>query len=252
MRPHRVQLPLLIASGLAALSAWFLRPDLSNNGLQAEYGGGLSRIERAALITSNDNAFDPDRPLTARWTGTIYQTRPGEAAFHVPTDSRFKLEVGGQPITTSTIVQLPAGSTPIILEITTPRGGPYFQAGLEWRTPLGWRLVPAAYLHPGQPDPAFAQSTLWQYQRSLVLGWLATTLALALCAWWLWTRRNLFRSRTACGLFAIVLLAFLAPTFSKWWLSDAFEFAAEIPRTSVGKFKKSALRERYQAHYQKV
>jgi len=46
------------------------------------------------------------------------------------------------------------------------------------------------------------------------------------------------------------LRAFLAPSFAKWWLPDAFEFATEIPRTSVGKFKKSALREQYQARYQ--
>ena len=34
------------------------------------------------------------------------------------------------------------------------------------------------------------------------------------------------------------LRAFLAPNFAKWWLPDAIEFADEIPRTSVGKFKK--------------
>jgi fatty-acyl-CoA synthase len=45
------------------------------------------------------------------------------------------------------------------------------------------------------------------------------------------------------------LLAFLAPNFAKWWLPDAFEFVDEIPRTSVGKFKKSALRERYRDRY---
>jgi fatty-acyl-CoA synthase len=47
------------------------------------------------------------------------------------------------------------------------------------------------------------------------------------------------------------LREFLAPQFAKWWLPDAFEFAAEIPRTSVGKFKKSALREKYQERYSK-
>ena len=46
------------------------------------------------------------------------------------------------------------------------------------------------------------------------------------------------------------LLEFLAPQFAKWWLPDAVEFALEIPRTSVGKFKKSALRERYRDRYQ--
>ena len=39
------------------------------------------------------------------------------------------------------------------------------------------------------------------------------------------------------------LIEFLAPQFAKWWLPDAVEFASEIPRTSAGKFLKSALRE---------
>jgi fatty-acyl-CoA synthase len=46
------------------------------------------------------------------------------------------------------------------------------------------------------------------------------------------------------------LLAFLEPNFAKWWLPDAVEFAAEIPRTSVGKFQKSVLRERFRNRYQ--
>jgi fatty-acyl-CoA synthase len=46
------------------------------------------------------------------------------------------------------------------------------------------------------------------------------------------------------------LLTFLAPNFAKWWLPDAIEFASEIPRTSVGKFKKSALRDQFRDRYQ--
>jgi fatty-acyl-CoA synthase len=41
------------------------------------------------------------------------------------------------------------------------------------------------------------------------------------------------------------LRAFLAQTFAKWQLPDAFVFIDAIPRTSVGKFKKLALRERF-------
>jgi fatty-acyl-CoA synthase len=37
----------------------------------------------------------------------------------------------------------------------------------------------------------------------------------------------------------------LAPKFAKWWLPDRFEFVDEIPKTSVGKFKKTALREQF-------
>jgi fatty-acyl-CoA synthase len=41
------------------------------------------------------------------------------------------------------------------------------------------------------------------------------------------------------------LRAHLAKTFAKWQLPDAFVFMSEIPRTSVGKFKKTALREQF-------
>jgi len=37
----------------------------------------------------------------------------------------------------------------------------------------------------------------------------------------------------------------LAQRFAKWWLPDRFEFVDEIPKTAVGKFRKTALRERF-------
>jgi fatty-acyl-CoA synthase len=41
------------------------------------------------------------------------------------------------------------------------------------------------------------------------------------------------------------LREFLAPRFAKWSLPDRFEFVDEIPKTSVGKFRKTALREQF-------
>ena len=41
------------------------------------------------------------------------------------------------------------------------------------------------------------------------------------------------------------LRGFLAKSFAKWQLPDAFVFMDAIPRTSVGKFKKIALREQF-------
>jgi fatty-acyl-CoA synthase len=38
---------------------------------------------------------------------------------------------------------------------------------------------------------------------------------------------------------------FLAPSFAKWWLPERIEFVDEIPKTSVGKFRKTALREQF-------
>lgn len=42
------------------------------------------------------------------------------------------------------------------------------------------------------------------------------------------------------------ILEFLSPQFAKWWLPDEILFLNEIPKTSVGKFLKSALREQVQ------
>jgi fatty-acyl-CoA synthase len=41
------------------------------------------------------------------------------------------------------------------------------------------------------------------------------------------------------------LRAFLQEQFAAWWVPDAFEFISHIPRTSAGKFQKSALREQF-------
>jgi fatty-acyl-CoA synthase len=41
------------------------------------------------------------------------------------------------------------------------------------------------------------------------------------------------------------LREFIAPSFAKWWLPERIEFVDEIPKTSVGKFKKTALREQF-------
>jgi fatty-acyl-CoA synthase len=45
------------------------------------------------------------------------------------------------------------------------------------------------------------------------------------------------------------LLAFLEPRMVKWWLPDDVVFIEEVPKTSVGKFSKKTLRERF-ADYQ--
>jgi len=41
------------------------------------------------------------------------------------------------------------------------------------------------------------------------------------------------------------LREFLAPHFAKWWLPERFEVVEEIPKTAVGKFRKTALRDQF-------
>jgi fatty-acyl-CoA synthase len=44
------------------------------------------------------------------------------------------------------------------------------------------------------------------------------------------------------------LRLFLSNRFQRWWLPDRFEVVDELPRTSTGKFLKSALRERFRGY----
>jgi fatty-acyl-CoA synthase len=46
------------------------------------------------------------------------------------------------------------------------------------------------------------------------------------------------------------LKQFLAGRFAKFWIPEGYEFVAAIPKTSVGKFLKSALREKYIKEHQ--
>ena len=38
---------------------------------------------------------------------------------------------------------------------------------------------------------------------------------------------------------------FLDGRVAKWWIPESYEFIDELPRTSVGKFSKKTLRERF-------
>jgi fatty-acyl-CoA synthase len=44
------------------------------------------------------------------------------------------------------------------------------------------------------------------------------------------------------------LIAFLEPSFAKWWLPDDIVFIDDVPKTSVGKFDKKVLREDFKDH----
>ncbi|HMC52335.1 MAG TPA: fatty acid--CoA ligase, partial [Acidimicrobiales bacterium] len=44
------------------------------------------------------------------------------------------------------------------------------------------------------------------------------------------------------------VIEFLRPRVAKWWLPDDVVFVDEIPKTSVGKFSKKTLRDRFVGH----
>ncbi len=47
------------------------------------------------------------------------------------------------------------------------------------------------------------------------------------------------------SLTAQEILDYLAPRLAKWWLPDEGTFFDAVPKTSVGKFDKKVLRERF-------
>jgi fatty-acyl-CoA synthase len=62
-----------------------------------------------------------------------------------------------------------------------------------------------------------------------------------------WQERPLAAVVLRADATADELRHFLARDFAKWQLPERFEFVDEIPKTAVGKFRKTALRERYAA-----
>jgi fatty-acyl-CoA synthase len=55
------------------------------------------------------------------------------------------------------------------------------------------------------------------------------------------------RDGATCTLEAI--REHLALHFPKWWLPDGAEFVSAIPKTSVGKFQKREIRDRYRDYF---
>jgi fatty-acyl-CoA synthase len=56
------------------------------------------------------------------------------------------------------------------------------------------------------------------------------------------------RSETSSLLTKDTILDFIRDDFARWWLPDDVIFIDEIPKTSVGKFDKKVLRERFESH----
>jgi len=55
--------------------------------------------------------------------------------------------------------------------------------------------------------------------------------------------------REGCSCTLDAIREHLAPHFPKWWLPDGAEFVSSIPKTSVGKFQKREIRDRYRDYF---
>ncbi len=195
-----------------AISA-LLRPSVEGHGLTLS---GAQAVDRVAIVTSNDNAYDPNNATNLKWVGYLYQPRASEVYFHIPEGVKARLVVGGDvvydtfntPATSGLAVSYPAaGFNPIAFELATlPEQIGYVQAGLEWQTPFGAQLVAPDYLYPQPTTPQAAQQVLQQALFATLLAWLSLVLGLAFVISCLWPLR--VNWRTVVGLTLIVVLAF--------------------------------------------
>ena len=56
------------------------------------------------------------------------------------------------------------------------------------------------------------------------------------------------RAEVSAPLTKDAVLDFIRPKFARWWMPDDVVFIDEIPKTSVGKFDKKVLRDRFESH----
>ncbi|MBI5567478.1 MAG: glycosyltransferase family 39 protein [Chloroflexi bacterium] len=165
--------------------AWLVQPALDGHGLQATYAAETGRVDRTAFITANDSVYT-GQPLSITWSGYLYQPADEVLTLRLPTSAAARLLIDGQPIfereitdraaDESVTARLSAGFHRVHFAVTTPtQSREYFRAGLEWATPLGWRLIPAAYLYP---QPIDHDAALQVHQRRQWSLWLSGGAAL--------------------------------------------------------------------------
>jgi 4-amino-4-deoxy-L-arabinose transferase-like glycosyltransferase len=212
---RRLRLGLALGAVTAFAAAGLLQPESGGHGLTALHRAGTQVVERVAFVTSNDGR-QPGATLPVTWTGFVYQARRARVIFRVPLNVRASLAIDGalmfdtaQPQPGLQVeTQLAAGFHRIQLVVSSVNDpGRYFNAGLEWLTPLGWRLVPAAYLYPEQPELALAQQAASRAQWAGGLAVLGLLCGLLLFADWAWQRRQAIGSPAGLRLAALILLA---------------------------------------------
>lgn len=209
-----------LAVGLLAV-AWLMQPALNGHGLQATYSAETSRLDRTAFITANDVIY-AEQPLSITWSGYLYQPTADALTLRLPSSAAARLHIDDQLIyeramtdrATDDAMTLPlsAGFHRVQFEvITPPPSRTYFRAGLEWATPLGWRLIPAAYLYPQPIDADAALAVHQQRQGSQWISVVAILIGLAAGGLALLGYRQRLKSHAglALRLAAIVAVAFV-------------------------------------------
>ncbi|MFQ5408171.1 MAG: glycosyltransferase family 39 protein, partial [Anaerolineales bacterium] len=213
-------------AAILALGVWLLSPERAVHGLVATYfttpGSDVpvtERVERVAMVSSNDTLIDPTAAFRVEWRGFLWSD--GAAlTFRVPDKGLARLVIDGQEVfDTANVadhtrrtasVQLSAGSHSVAFAIEKEVADKsYFSAALQTQGPLGEQLLSAARLYPQEPDAATALHELQNAAVRRIAGIMILLAALA-AGLTLWRpRADWWRSRDMWLLVTLVALACL-------------------------------------------
>ena len=155
---------LCIGALLLAIALYFSAAPRLEHGLTATYFSDAdfseitaTRLERVAMLSSNDRLVSHERPFSVRWEGFLWVAETRETAFTVPAGVNARLLLDGElalhsrdaPAAQNLTIPftLSPGAHALTLELVRAvAGDDFFSANLEWDTLLGQRLIPPTFL----------------------------------------------------------------------------------------------------------
>jgi 4-amino-4-deoxy-L-arabinose transferase-like glycosyltransferase len=216
---------LCIAALLLGFALHLAAAPRLQHGLTATYFPGpdfdyvaVTRLERVAMLSSNDRLVGHERPFSVRWEGFLWVDKTREIAFTIPdgTDARllldgelvFESRGDGAPQASAIARALNRGSHALTLELVRADAGDgFFSANLEWDTLLGQRLIPPTFLYPSHPENDQARGEMRRAQTRNVALSLSALAILGLLGVSISVRRPSLRRRETWGLLLVVGVA---------------------------------------------
>ncbi len=216
---------LCIGALLLAIALYFSAAPRLEHGLTATYFSDAdfseitaTRLERVAMLSSNDRLVSHERPFSVRWEGFLWVAETRETAFTVPAGVNARLLLDGElalhsrdaPAAQNLTIPftLSPGAHALTLELVRAvAGDDFFSANLEWDTLLGQRLIPPTFLYPSSQENGQARGEMRRTQTrnaALSLGALAILglLGLSIAA-----QRHSLQRRETWGLLLVVGIA---------------------------------------------
>ncbi len=177
-----------------------------------------TRIERVAMVSSNDALIARNRPFSIRWEGYLWVNKNRKGVITIPNTVGVRLllddklaqrllgDDSSQHFTFA--YNLSPGSHALTVEFNSSAPGDnFFSTGLEWNTFLGPRLIPSTFLYPSAPEDGQARRELYRSQVRNIGFWIAALSTLVFVGVKLAHKRHALDNAELWGLIIIIAAA---------------------------------------------